>query len=153
QGGLHHKQQKLHVQNLPGPPARLQQRHGCRPLQQGGGRSRLEPNARLLRGKFGRAAEGGVSQRTRQLRARARRALFLGASASISAGAVRRRRPSRPRGPTSWAPSGRPPSPANSGNDTAGKPLNVHKVQNAGSPVEPSPSGATPGAAGVTIAS
>ncbi len=77
----------------------------------------------------------------------------LGASVSISAVAVRRRRPSRPRGPTSCAPSGRPPSPANSGNDTAGKPLNVHKVQNAGSPVEPSPLGATPGAAGVTIAS
>jgi hypothetical protein len=29
---------------------------GARPLQQGGGRSRLEPNARLLRGASGRAA-------------------------------------------------------------------------------------------------
>src|SRR5262249_20835450 len=57
-----------------------------------------------------------------QPRARARRALFLGASVSISAVAVRRRRPSRRSGPTSWAPSGRPPSPANSGKDTAGKP-------------------------------
>src|SRR5262249_57464008 len=131
----------------------LREGRGCGALQRGGGRCRLEPNARLLRGKFGCAAEGGVSQRTRQLRARARRALFLGASASSSAVAVRRRRPSRPRGPTSWAPSGRPPSPANSGKDTAGKPLKVHKVQNAGSPVEPRPFGATPGAAGVTIAS
>jgi hypothetical protein len=97
-----------------------------------------------------------VSRALAQLRifARERRLPFsVSRNVSISAEAVRRRRPSRPGGPTSCAPSGRPPSPANSGSDKAGKPLKVHKVQNVGSPVEPSPFGATPGAAGVTIAS
>ena len=48
---------------------------------------------------------------------------------------------------------GSPLSPANNGSDKAGRPVNVHKVQKAGSPVALSPSGAMPAAAGVMMAS
>ena len=65
-----------------------------------------------------------------------RRTRFLGgASIWISAVAVRNKRASRPGPPTSCTPSGSPLSPASSGSDKAGSPVNVHKVQKAGSPV------------------
>src|SRR5881296_1676317 len=67
--------------------------------------------------------------------------------------AVRSNRASPCRGPTSWTPSGRPFTPCMSGTLSAGMPQSVHNVQKAGSPVEPSPSGAVPGAAGVRMAS
>ena|SRR6516164_673122 len=89
-----------------------------------------------------------------RLRARECRLPFLAPrNISIKAVAVRNRRPSRPAGPTSCTPKGRPPFPASSGSERDGKPLKVHKVQNTGSPVEPNPFGATPGAAGVMMAS
>ena len=71
----------------------------------------------------------------------------------MSALAVRDSRASRPGPPTSCTPIGSPLSPENNGSDKAGSPVNVHKVQKAGSPVALSPSGATPGAAGVIMAS
>ena len=86
--------------------------------------------------------------------ARGRRARFLGgANIEMSAVAVRNSRASRPGPPTSCTPMGSPLSPASNGSDKAGSPVNVHKVQKAGSPVALSPSGATPGAAGVMMAS
>src|SRR5204862_3637126 len=98
---------------------------------------------------FKSAALGGC----RQPRARLRCDLSAAPSVATSALAVRMRRPSRPGGPTNCAPIGSPPSPANSGSDKAGNPVSVHNVQNTGSPVEPSPLGATPGVAGVRMAS
>ena len=98
---------------------------------------------------------GGDLQRpARSCPARARRTRFLGgASISMSAVAVRSSRASRPAPPTSCTPMGSPPSPASNGSDSAGSPVNVHNVQNAGSPVASSPFGAMPGAAGVMTAS
>ncbi len=62
-------------------------------------------------------------------------------------------RPSSPRRPTSWTPTGSPFGPVRSGSDTAGMPHSDHSVLKAGLPVEARPSGASPGAAGVRIAS
>ena len=59
----------------------------------------------------------------------------------------------RRRGPTSWAPSGRPLAPCRSGRLSAGIPQSVHSVQKVGSPVEARPAGAVPEAVGVRIAS
>src|SRR5262249_27569019 len=50
--------------------------------------------------------------------------------------AVRSRRPSRCRAPTSWTPSGRPLAPCMSGTLSAGIPQSVHSAQKAGSPVD-----------------
>ena len=54
--------------------------------------------------------------------------------------------------PTSCTPIGMPPSPVSNGSVTAGKPVKVQSVLKAGLPVA-APFGATPGAAGVRIAS
>ena len=75
------------------------------------------------------------------------------ATCPTSQRAVRKSRASPSRGPTSWTPSGRPFSPCMSGTLTAGIPHSVHSVEKTGSPVEASPLGAVPGAAGVRIAS
>src|ERR1019366_10703086 len=100
--------------------------------------SGLEPQHRVLQGKPRLAAES-VS----------RQAL---ASFPESQFAVRNSRASSPKAPTSCTPIGMPPSPFSNGSDTAGNPASVHNVLNAGLPVA-MPFGATPGAAGVRIAS
>src|SRR6267378_2462037 len=74
-------------------------------------------------------------------------------SVSTSQRAVRSSRPSPWREPTSWTPSGRPLAPLMSGTLSAGNPHSVHREQNIGSPVDASPAGAMPVAAGVNSAS
>ncbi len=49
-----------------------------------------------------------------------------------------------------WRPSGRPEGAKPIGNPRAGRPNVLEGALNTGSPVEPRPSGAVPGAAGVT---
>src|SRR5215510_2163511 len=67
--------------------------------------------------------------------------------------AVRNKRASLWRGPTSCTPIGKPLTLCSSGKVMHGMPHSVHSVQNAGSPVEARPFGAALGAAGVKIAS
>ena len=74
-------------------------------------------------------------------------------TASISQRAVRSSRASSPFSPTSCTPIGMPEAPVSKGKVTAGTPQSVQVVQNTGLPVEPRPLGASPGAAGVRIAS
>ena len=58
---------------------------------------------------------------------------------------------SRKRGPTSCTPSGRPCGPVPAGNVTQGVQPTVQIELKLGSPVEPSPSGASPAALGVVL--
>src|SRR2546425_6216821 len=74
-------------------------------------------------------------------------------SVSTSQRAVRSRRASPWRGPTSCTPRGRPLAPVISGSVTAGMPHIVQMAQNSGSPVDSRPRGAVPVAGGVRIAS
>ena len=71
---------------------------------------------------------------------------FVSRNISISSLDVRRRRPS-------WAGRADELDPERKGTLAREQRQRQGRLQNAGSPVEPSPFGATPGAAGVTIAS
>ncbi len=59
-GGAEGEQQEVHDPHLSRHAARLQQRYRRRALQQGGGRSRLEPDARLLQRRTWRAPPKGA---------------------------------------------------------------------------------------------
>src|SRR5207249_11210124 len=64
---------------------------------------------------------------------------YPAATRAASHRAVRRRRASPARGPTSCTPIGKPFAASRSGKLIAGMPHNVHNVQNDGSPVEARP--------------